>query len=208
MPSWKMKGQYIKNCNCLATCPCDTIGVPAPHDFCEAVFGMNIQEGHFDGVDLSGLKWAGAVHFPGAMHEGNGTMEAFIDEKANEAQRNALVQILTGQAGNAWFEIISQIVTNIHGPHFVPIHFEFDKARRRAKLSIPGFLETMSEPLSIPATGEEQQVVVRMPGGMEYKEMEVAQTGVLKGTGPIKFDHKGTHSSLADVEHTEKGLVA
>lgn len=30
MPSWRMKGQYIKNCNCIATCPCDTVGVPYP----------------------------------------------------------------------------------------------------------------------------------------------------------------------------------
>jgi hypothetical protein len=46
-----------------------------------------------------------------------------------------------------------------------------------------------------------------MPNGMEYKEMEVAATAVLKGTGAIKFDHKNTHSSLADVEHTHAGLV-
>jgi hypothetical protein len=23
---WKMKGEYMKNCNCIATCPCDTVG--------------------------------------------------------------------------------------------------------------------------------------------------------------------------------------
>ncbi len=39
-------------------------------------------------------------------------------------------------------------------------------------------------------------------------EMEVAQSAVLKGTGAIQFDHKDTHSSMAEVEHTEKGLVA
>jgi hypothetical protein len=32
---------------------------------------------------------------------------------------------------------------------------------------------------------------------MEYKEMEVAQTAVLKAKGTIAFDHKNTHSSLA-----------
>src|SRR5262245_20638959 len=103
-----MKGQYIKNCNCLASCPCDTIGVPAPQNFCEGVVAMNIQEGQFDGVSLKGLKWAGVVHWPGALHEGNGTMEAFVDESANEAQRNALLTILTGKAGGPIFEILSQ----------------------------------------------------------------------------------------------------
>ena len=208
MAQWKMKGQYLKNCNCLASCPCDTIGVPAPHKFCEAVVAMNIQEGHFDDVDLSGLKWAGVVHWPGALHEGNGTMEAFVDESANEAQRNALLTILTGKAGGTLFEILSQIITTIHGPHFVKISFEFDKAKRQAQVSVPGFFETTSAPLTIPPTGDEQRVTVRVPGGFEYKEIEVAQTASLKSTGAIKFDWQGTNSSLADVEHTHEGLIA
>lgn len=135
-------------------------------------------------------------------------LEAFIDERANEAQRNALVTILTGQAGGTLFEILSQIVTNIHGPHFTRIDWEFDKARRRARLSIPGFLETTTEPLTVPATGNEQRVQVSMPDGFEYKQMDVAQAATLKSTGAIKFDWQGTHSSLAEVEHTQEGLVA
>ena len=38
--------------------------------------------------------------------------------------------------------------------------------------------------------------------------MEVAQAAVLKGNGPIKFDWQNTHSSLAEVEHTDQGLIA
>lgn len=205
---WRMKGEYIKNCSCLATCPCDTIGFPAPYSFCEFMAGMNIQQGNFDGVSLNGLKWALTGRFPGPMHEGNGTAEAFIDERANEQQRNALIQILTGQAGNAWFEVVSQLLTTVHGPHFVPIQWEFDKAKRRAKLSVSGFIETTSQPLIVPPTGEEQRVILQMPGGMEYKEMEVAYAGTLKSTGAVKYSYTNTHSSLADVEHTDQGLVA
>ena len=208
MADWIMKGQYLKNCNCLATCPCDTTGFPAPHKFCEGMAGMNIQEGHFDGVDLSGLKWVASYHWPGALHEGNGTLEAFVDESATEAQRNALLTILTGQAGGTFFEILSQIVTTVHGPYFVKIDWEFDKAKRRARVTIPGFLETTSEPLTVPPTGDEQRVIVRIPGGFEYKELEVAQTGILRGTGEIKYDWHHTHSSVAEVEHTPTGLAS
>lgn len=206
--AWKMKGQYLKNCNCLATCPCDTIGMPAPHRGCEGMVGMHIVEGHFDGVKLGGLNWAATVYWPGALHEGNGSIQPFIDARATPEQRNALLQILSGKAGGALFEILASIVTTVHEPQFVPIEFEFDKAKRRARVSVPGFLETTSEPLIVPATGAEQRVILQMPDGFEYKEMEVAQTGVLKGTGPIKFDHQHTHSSLAEVEHTQEGLVA
>lgn len=207
MANWKMKGQYLKNCNCLASCPCDTTGFPAPHPFCEGMAGMNIQEGFFGEVDLSGLKWVASYHWPGALHEGNGTLEAFVDERASEAQRNALLTILTGQAGGTFFEILAQIVTTVHGPHFVKIEWEYDKEKRRARVAIPGFLETTSEPLTVPPTGDEQRVIVRIPGGFEYLEMEVAQTGILKGTGEIKYDWRHTHSSLAEVEHTPTGLA-
>jgi hypothetical protein len=170
--------------------------------------GMHIQEGNYGSVDLSGLNWAVTYHWPGALHEGNGSAQPFIDQKASEEQRTALLTIMSGQAGNAWFEILASIVTTFHEPQFLPIAWQFDKTSRRARVVVPGFFETTSAPLKIPATDEEQEVIVRMPGGMEYKEFQVAQAVVLKGTGPIKFDTHGTHSSLADVEHTQAGLQA
>lgn len=208
MANWRMKGQYLKNCSCLASCPCDTIGVPAPHKYCEGVVGMQIVEGNFGNVKLDGLNWAATVHWPGALHEGNGSLQPFIDERATPEQRDALLQIMSGQNGGPIFEILASVVTTMHDPQFVPIQFEFDKVSRKAHVSVSGFFDTTSIPLTVPATGDEQRVIVRMPGGFEYKEMEVAQTGILKGTGPIKFDHTNTHSSLADVEHTHEGLVA
>jgi hypothetical protein len=34
-------------------------------------------------------------------------------------------------------------------------------------LSIDGYMDTESEPLHIPATGDEQRVILKMPGGFE-----------------------------------------
>ncbi len=206
--TWRMKGQYLKNCNCIATCPCDTTGFPYPGKGCDGMAGMHITEGHFGAVKLDGLHWAVVYSWPGALHEGNGTVQGFIDERASEEQRTALLTVLSGKAGNAWFEILASIITTFHDPQFVPIRWEFDKEKRRARVVIPGFLETESGPLKIPATGDEQQVIVRMPNGMEYKEFYVAESVVLKGTGSVKFDLRHTHSSLADIEHTNRGLQA
>ena len=205
---WKMRGQYMKNCNCVATCPCDTIGFPYPDKGCEGMAGMHIVEGNFGKIKLDGLNWVVTYAWPGALHEGNGTVQGFIDRRANEEQRTALLTILSGKAGDAWFEVLASIVTTVHEPQFVPITWQFNKKKRQARVSITGFLETQVAPLKIPATNDEQLVIVRMPNGMEYKEFQVAQSVVLKGTGAVKFDYKGTHSSLADVEHTHKGLRA
>ena len=206
--TWLMKGQYIKNCNCISTCPCDTTGFPHPEKGCEGMAGMHIEEGNFGNVKLDGLSWAVTYIWPGALHEGNGALQPFIDKKATEEQRNAILTILSGQAGNAWFQVLASVVTKIHEPQFLPITWEFDRTRRKARVVVPGFLETVSSPLKIPATDDEQLVIVRMPNGMEYKEFYVAESTVLKGTGPLKFDYKNRHSSLADVVHTEKGLQA
>lgn len=208
MSEWRMKGQYLKNCNCIATCPCDTVGFPYPHKGCEGLNAMHVVEGHFGSVTLDGLNWAAAYHFPGALHEGNGSLQPYVDARADSAQRDAILQILSGKNGGTFFEILAAIVTTVHEPQFVPIEFEFDKAKRKGRIVVRGFGEAACAPLTVPATGAEQRVTLRMPDGFEYKEMEVAQTVVLKGTGPIKFDHHGTHSSLADVTHTHQGLVA
>jgi len=206
--AWLMKGPYVKNCNCIAACPCDTAGRPYPFPGCEGMAGMHIAQGHFGKVKLDGLNWVATYYWPGALHEGNGIMQPFIDQKATPEQRDALLQILSGKSGGTFFEILASIVVKVHEPQFLPIRFDFDKKKRTARVVVPGFLETVSEPLKVPATGDEQHVIVQMPNGFEYKEMEVASSAVLKGTGPIKFNHKNTHSSLAEVEHTEKGLVA
>lgn len=208
MANWRMRGQYLKNCSCVPGCPCDTHGYPGPNEFCEGMIGMNIAEGNFERTDLSGLRWAAIVHWPKALHDGNGTAEIFIDERADEPQREALGKILGGEAGGPIFEILASIVTTVHGPHFVPIEWEFDKRARRARMAVNGHFETTSEPMSIPATDDEQRVIMQIPDGFEYKESEVAQTAVLSSTGEIKFDWKGTHSSLAEVEHTDEALVA
>jgi hypothetical protein len=208
MPSWRMKGEYLKNCSCVPGCPCDTHGYPGPHEFCEGIIGMNVAEGNFEDTDLGGLRWVAVVHWPKALHDGNGTAEIFIDESADDKQREALGQILSGQAGGPIFEILSTIITTIHGPHFTPIEWEFDKESRRARIAVKDQLETTSEPLTIPATDDEQRISVRMPGGFEYKEAEVALAASLSSGGEVKFDWKGTHSSLAEIEHTNEALVA
>jgi hypothetical protein len=169
---------------------------------------MNIIEGNFEQTDLSGLSWAVMVHWPKALHDGNGTAVVYIDEAADEAQREALGKILSGQVGGAFFEIFASIVTTVHGPHFVPIEWQFDQERRTARLAVADQFETETRALTVPATGEEQRISVRMPGGFEYKEAEVAEASRLSSNAEIKFDWTGTHSSLATVEHTDEALVA
>lgn len=207
MTEWRMKGEYIKNCNCAFGCPCD-FWAPPTHHKCEGMSAMRIAEGHFGATNLDGLLWAAVYHWPGPLHEGNGTLQPYVIDRATSQQREALLTIMSGKAGNAWFEVLASVVSAIHEPRFVPIEFEFDLQGRRARVTIPGELETVSKPIRNIASGDEHRILVELPRGMEYLKAETASAQVLRGTGKVPFDHAGCHSSLAMVEHTQRGLIA
>ena len=79
--SWRMKGQYLKNCNCIASCPCDTVGFPYPEKGCQGLAGMYIAQGNYGEIKLDGLSWVVTYSWPGALHEGNGSVQPFIEKR-------------------------------------------------------------------------------------------------------------------------------
>jgi hypothetical protein len=204
---WMMKGEYVKNCSCAYGCPCD-FWAPPTHHYCQGMCAMRITKGHFGKTPLDGIIFACSYHWPGPLHEGKGTLQPYILDKATEEQRNALLTIMSGKAGNAWFEVLASVITTIHPPLFVPIEFEFNLAKRQARVNIAGELETVTEPIKNVATGGDVHVLLDMPEGIEYFHPEIASAKVLKGKGKIAYDCNSSHSSMAMVEHTQKGLVA
>lgn len=61
--------------------------------------------------------------------------------------------------------------------------------------------------LKLKPTDDELHMRVHLPHGMEYKGMEVAQV-TMKSTGAIKFEWSNTNGGMANVEHTDQGLLA
>lgn len=203
---WRMKGKWLKNCSCAMGCPCDFWARPTQTK-CEGMIGMAIDEGNYGKTSLKGVKFAATYHWPGPLHEGNGTLQAFIDKNTTQEQRDALLTILSGKAGNIWFEVVSSLVSNLLEPKFVPIKFEHDMEKRRARVSIPGEFETVTEPIKNIKTGDEHRIRVQLPFGMEYRTAETAMAIVNKSTGRIKYNWPNSHSSLAYIEQTQAGLV-
>jgi hypothetical protein len=203
---WMMRGDYIKNCNCAPGCPCDFWAEPTHHE-CTGMAAMRVRHGRFGSTPLDGTVWAVTYYWPGPLHEGNGTLQPYLSDKTTVAQREGLLTILSGKAGNAWFEVLASVVSKVLEPKFVPIEFEFDLTKRHARVRVAGEFETVTEPIANMATGDKHRIRVEMPEGMEYFRPEIATAKVLKATGAIKFDRPGAHSSLAIVEHRHTGLV-
>ncbi|AWL92087.1 MULTISPECIES: DUF1326 domain-containing protein [Bradyrhizobium] len=205
---WRLEGEWMKNCTCAFGCPCDFNARPT-QGYCKGMVAMRIARGHFEGTRLDGLCFAITVDFPGPLHEGNGTIQPIIDERATAEQRQALFDIFSGKhsAEGTLFQIVSMIVTRIHDPVFAPFEFSFDKEGRVAKLVARGVLETDVEPIKNPVTGDPHRIQVVMPEGFEHRAAEVASANI-RSTGAIPFETRGTHSSLANVVQTPEGVAA
>jgi hypothetical protein len=209
MPAnWRLEGEWLKNCTCAYGCPCDFNARPT-QGHCDGFLGMRITKGHFEKVSLDGLSFFVTVHFPGPLHEGNGEIQPIIDERATPEQRDALFQIMSGKnsADGTLFHIVTLIVTKMHDPIFASIKLDFDKDGRRARLSIPGVLESDVEPIKNPVTGTPHRIKVVMPEGFEHIEGEIASANI-SSKAAIKFETKGSHSTLAHVVQTPEGVAA
>jgi len=158
---------------------------------------MKVDKGHFDVVSLDNVKWAVAYHWPGPLHEGNGTVKPYFDTSTQPEQLNALAQILTGQAGGGWFEMLSTIVTEVKQPAIVDIDFEFSSKNG----TIGDAIENRFAAIKNPVTGDKASIQVRIPGGLEYSdqgEAEIVCSEVMRSSDEIVFDYSGCHTSLVE----------
>jgi hypothetical protein len=162
---------------------------------------MVVERGHFGDVSLDGTKWALTYHWPGPLHEGNGTAQPILDAGISDEQREALGAILSGAHGGTFYGILAEIITTFHAPVVADIDIGIDVDARRAHCRVANVLDTATEPIGVIGVEEPQpyQIQVRIPNGFEYDLAEIAQAAVLKGTGDIEFDWTGSHSSLAQV---------
>lgn len=207
--AWRVRGREFANCNCAYGCPCQFNALPTYGD-CRAAIGYQIDEGHFGDVRLDGLRAAALVSWPGAVHEGNGTMLIIIDERADARQREALLKIMTGEEtdemATMWW-VYSAMCPKKLEPLFKPIDFEVDVEARRARLAIPDILETKGEPIRNPVTGAEHRARIDLPHGFEYRIAEMG-SGSTKAVGAIALDLKDSYGQFAEIHLSNKGVVA
>ena len=205
---WQIKGKEFANCNCSYGCPCQFNALPT-HGFCCAVAGFQIEQGRFGDVKLDGLRAAGLYRWPGPVHEGNGTMQLIVDKSADARQREALLKIMNGQEtdqfATMWF-VFSAMAPNKLEPVFEKIDFDVDVDARRARLVIPGIVESVGEPIKNPVTGLEHRARIDIPHGFEYRLAEIG-SGRTTTSGKIKLDLKDTYGQFARIHLSNKGIV-
>jgi len=205
---WEIKGAELVNCSCEYGCNCQFNALP-DKVYCHAVAGIQIDQGHHGETRLDGLRVAAIFKWPGAVHEGNGEVIAFVDRRANEAQRDALLRIMSGQdtkPGATMFAVFASMLSKVHEPVFADIDFQVDIARRRAHLKVDGYIEQRGEPIVNPITGAEHRIRIQPEGGFEFKEAEIGR-GWTKTYGPITYELNDTYGQFAELHLCQDGII-
>jgi hypothetical protein len=194
----------IEACNCSTGCNCQFSGYPDNGGGCDAVIGFELIDGNYGNTPMAGVRAVVALSYPKAIHEGSGRVAVFVDEKASGSQREALLTILTGQAGGMPWEALAGTIAELKGPFFAPI--EMSVAGTRSSIRVPGFVELEQTPIRDAVSGEEKEVQIVYPrGGFMWDKGNVCTTVRMKATvEDLRFEHPKGYACYARTKWTNQ----
>ena len=202
---WQITGDYFENCNCDLVCPC-LFSAEAPFTSrptagtCDVAFGFHIDSGKFGDVPLDGLAVALIAHAPGTMADGNWSVAAYLDERASDAQQQALQAIFTGAAGGP-MAALAPFISTVLGVKTVPITFR--KEGRNRSLEIPGTAKLAVH--ALPALVPEQEIWATNahPFNTDGVALAVGDAGSTWEDYGMRWDSSGKNAHYAPIRWSD-----
>lgn len=164
---YQLKGRLLEVCTCGVLCPC-WVGADPDGGTCDSAVAWHIDQGTIQGTDVSGMTFALSVHIPGNIFKGNWRVIAYVDDKATQAQQDALLSVFTGKMGGPIADLAS-LIGEVVGVERVPITFQVDKGK--GTLLIGQNVQAELVPLTGPtgeATTLHESVFSTIPGSPAY----------------------------------------
>jgi len=198
---WQLSGDYFENCNCSVLCPC--LVSPAPPlssrptaGHCDVAAVFHIDNGRYGDVRLDGLNVALAIHTPGPMGEGNWAVGAYIDQRADDKQTEALGAIFTGAAGGPMAAFAPLIAKNL-GVKKVAIAYQVKGKSRAAE--IPGILHMAVDPLPTLHPSGEIWANIGHPISPDKLALAVGAKGNTFADLGMRWDNSGKNGHYAPI---------
>lgn len=127
------------------------------------------------------------------MWDGNVKVALYVNEKANEAQKEAITKIISGQAGGLFGEL-SKAITQFLGTKSV--RMDFKKQDGKFSLTVPSIIAASIEPLK----GHDDKVVEIHNSPLVWS-VNIDKSITNKFTDhTVSWSYSGTNGSYADFE--------
>jgi len=168
---------------------------------CDVALIFHIENGAYDNVALDGLNVALAVHTPGPMAEGNWSLGAYIDQRADDAQTDALGAIFTGAAGGPIAQLAPLVGKNL-GVRKVPITYRVDGKRRSAE--IPNILHMAVDPLPTAHPSGEMWANIGHPVSPDKMAFAVGAPGNTFSDHGMRWDNSGKNGLYAPIRWSNR----
>jgi hypothetical protein len=183
-------------CSCDWGCPCN-FEAPPTKGFCEGIGIWQIDQGHYGGVILDGLRIAVSIHSPAAIHLGDLTVVCLVDERADPRQRRAIEEMVPATIP---FSIFFGLASSFLGFHSAPIDIHVDGIH--SQVTIPETLELALAPMINPVTGAEEPATLRKPMGFTSQVQELCATTALRfNRAGLSYDHGGKYGEFSAFEY-------
>jgi len=192
--SWTIEGALTEACTCSVPCTCNFGEGPSPHHYCYSLYAYDIRKGKYGDITLDGLRF-------GATELKSGKT-IFIDERANDRQREALriiagriVQHLSASAAE------EKAKTTDSKVRYVSIKQEYTD--RKNRLEIAGVGEFAAD--YIMGLDKRTPVIVRNNTSWQIYDAIKAKTTTFKvKLGSDSIDTSGTNSNQGDFKYSDK----
>ena len=200
---YRVKAESIEACSCNHACNCQFQGTPTDGK-CEFVIGYEVKDGSCGTVSLNGVRAVVAAKYPNAIHEGNGHVVLFIDDKATQEQADAFLSILSGKMGGMPWEAIAGTIGRFEGPIRRPV--EITVAAERSTVRVGDAIDVALTPIRDAATGEEKEVHIVYPkGGFFWNDGAVATTTRMRAAhGDFVLEWPNRYAAAAEVNWTNQ----
>jgi hypothetical protein len=178
-------------CSCDYGCPCNVNGRPSTGN-CEGGWAWQIDGGHYGETTLDGLAFSIFADWPGAIHEGGGKAIGRYDERADDAQREALTTLMRGEAGGPWGVFITTY--ELEEPQPASFDIQIDGARSRYTIGDSAVLEVQN--IHNPVTGAEIHPRLELPEGLLVRALDLFASKTFRITGSVAYDHSGRYAAM------------
>ena len=198
---WELSGDYFENCNCDVVCPCLVSAGPPmtarpTQGACDVALAFHIDKGKYADLSLDSLNVVVAVHTPGAMGEGNWTLAAYIDARADDRQTEALGAIFSGAVGGP-MAIFAPLVARNLGAKKVAIDYAVNGKKRT--VAIPGVMTMAVEPLPTLHPSGEIWAALGHPVAPDKLALAVGSKGSTFADHGMRWDNSSKNGHYAPI---------